>query len=397
MIEGTKDGVWIQLAMQYTDAYTENIFSYVNNIPTVEGGTHLTGLKSALTKELQDQAKKLGLGISKKDPILQGEDFREGLTAVLSVKMQNVEFEGQTKTKLGNPAAKVAVESLVIEHLSKYLNENKSVCETIIKKAMLAARVREAARREKESIRLKNSIENFNLVGKLSNCTGKKAESNELFIVEGDSAGGTAKQARDRFFQAILPLRGKPLNAEKKRIDQVLMNEEIRTIISALGCGIGSDFSLEKLNYHKVVILSDADQDGAHIRAILLTFFFRYMKDLINEGHVYIGMPPLYKVHRKDKLEYVYNDDEMNDAKERIGRGAFVQRYKGLGEMNSEQLWDTTMDPKKRMLIRVTIEDAAIAEKIVSTLMGDAIDLRKAYIIENANFNKIDTFINSVC
>ncbi|MCL1953696.1 MAG: toprim domain-containing protein, partial [Firmicutes bacterium] len=233
-------------------------------------------------------------------------------------------------------------------------------------------------------------------IGKLSDCTGKKAENNELFIVEGDSAGGTAKQARDRYFQAILPLRGKPLNAEKKRIDQVLQNEEIRTIISALGCGIGSDFSLEKLNYHKVVILSDADQDGAHIRAILLTFFFRYMKDLINEGYVYIGMPPLYKVHKKDKIEYVYNDTEVDAARERIGRGSAIQRYKGLGEMNADQLWDTTMDPSRRMLVRVTIEDAAIAEKIVSTLMGDAIDLRKAYIVENANFNKVDKFVDTV-
>ncbi|MDR1138576.1 MAG: DNA gyrase subunit B [Clostridiales bacterium] len=396
MIEGQRDGIWMQLSMQYTDAYTENIFSYVNNIPTAEGGTHLTGFKTALTRELQDQSKKLGIGVSKKDPIFVGEDFREGLTAVLSIKMQNVEFEGQTKTKLGNPAARVAVESVVQEQLSKYLDDNKSVCEVILRKAMLAAKVRDAARREKENIRLKNSIENFNLIGKLSNCTGRKAENNELFIVEGDSAGGTAKQARDRYFQAILPLRGKPLNAEKKRIDQVLQNEEIRTIISALGCGIGSDFSIDKLNYHKVVILSDADQDGAHIRAILLTFFFRYMKDLIVDGHVYVGMPPLYKVSRKDKLEYVYDDGDVNAARERVGRGSSIQRYKGLGEMNADQLWDTTMDPARRMLVRVTIEDAAIAEKIVSTLMGDAIDLRKAYIIDNANFNKVDTFASHV-
>lgn len=397
MVEGEKDGVWMQLSMQYTeDTYTENIFSYVNNIPTAEGGTHLTGFKMALTKELQDQAKKLGVATGKKDPVLIGEDFREGLTAVLSIKMQNVEFEGQTKTKLGNPQAKVAVETIVQEQLSKYLNDNKAICEIILKKAMLAAKVREAARREKENIRLKNSIENFNLIGKLSNCTGKKAENNELFIVEGDSAGGTAKQARDRYFQAILPLRGKPLNVEKKRIDKVLQNEEIRTIISALGCGVGNDFSIEKLNYHKVVILSDADQDGAHIRAILLTFFFRYMKDLINNGHVYIGMPPLYKLQKKDKVEYVYDDNELEEARKNMGKTSTIQRYKGLGEMNADQLWDTTMDPSRRMLVRVTIEDVAIAEKIISTLMGDAIDIRKSYIIENANFNKVDTFVDNI-
>jgi DNA gyrase subunit B len=325
---------------------------------------------------------------------LLGDDFREGLTCVLSVKMQNIQFEGQTKTKLGNPEAKDAVYAIFSGALAEYLDapENKPVLDVILKKAVVAARVREAARKEKEITRAKNSIENFNLVGKLSSCTGKKPERNELFIVEGDSAGGTAKQARNRSFQAILPLRGKPLNAEKKRIDQVLANEEIRTIISALGSGIGEDFSVENLNYHKVVILSDADQDGAHIRAILLTFFFRYMKDLINEGHVYIGLPPLYKIAKKDNAEYVYDDAALEAAKERAGRGAVIQRYKGLGEMSAEQLWATTMDPDRRTLVQVSIDDAAEAEKLVSTLMGDAVDLRKAYIIENANFNKEDNF-----
>ena len=271
--------------------------------------------------------------------------------------------------------------------------DTKNLADTILKKALLAAKVREAARKEKEITRAKNSLDNnFNLVGKLSSCTGKKPENNELFIVEGDSAGGTAKQARNRSFQAILPLRGKPLNAEKKRIDQVLANEEIRTIISALGSGIGEDFNVENLNYHKVIILSDADQDGAHIRAILLTFFFRYMKDLINEGHVYIGLPPLYRISKKDTVEYVYDDAALDDAKKRFGKGAGLQRYKGLGEMSAEQLWETTMDPNRRTLVQVTIEDAANAEMLVSTLMGDAIDMRRQYIIENANFNKIDNF-----
>jgi DNA gyrase subunit B len=392
-IAGEKDNISMELAFQYTDAYTENIFSYVNNIPTTEGGTHETGFKAALTKVMNDLARKNGY-LKDKDANLLGDDYREGLTAVLSVQMQNVQFEGQTKTKLGNPDARIAIEYSVTTELTAFFekDENKPLIDIILKKAVLAAKVREAARKEKEITRQKNSIENFNLVGKLSSCTGKKPELNELFIVEGDSAGGTCKQARNRSFQAILPLRGKPLNAEKKRIDQVLVNEEIRTIISALGSGIGEDFNVDNLNYHKVIILSDADQDGLHIRAILLTFFFRYMKDLINEGHVYIGLPPLYKIEKKDKVEYLYSDEELEDAKPRFGRGAGIQRYKGLGEMNAEQLWETTMDPAKRTLVQVTIEDAAEAEMLVSTLMGDAIDLRKAYIIEHANFNREDTF-----
>ena len=391
-IAGEKDNISMELAFQYTDAYTENIFSYVNNIPTTEGGTHETGFKAALTKVMNDLARKNGY-LKDKDANLLGDDYREGLTAVLSVQMQNVQFEGQTKTKLGNPDARIAIEYSVTTELTAFFekDENKPLIDIILKKAVLAAKVREAARKEKEITRQKNSIENFNLVGKLSSCTGKKPELNELFIVEGDSAGGTCKQARNRSFQAILPLRGKPLNAEKKRIDQVLVNEEIRTIISALGSGIGEDFNVDNLNYHKVIILSDADQDGLHIRAILLTFFFRYMKDLINEGHVYIGLPPLYKIEKKDKVEYLYSDEELEDAKPRFGRGAGIQRYKGLGEMNAEQLWETTMDPAKRTLVQVTIEDAAEAEMLVSTLMGDAIDLRKAYIIEHANFNREDT------
>ncbi|MCI8488394.1 MAG: DNA gyrase subunit B [Clostridia bacterium] len=392
-LSGTKDNIDMELSFQYTDAYTENIFSYVNNIPTTEGGTHETGFKAALTKVMNDLARKTGM-LKEKDANLLGDDYREGLTAVLSIKMQNVQFEGQTKTKLGNPEARIAIEYLVNQTLSEFFEKDtKGLADIILKKAVLAAKVREAARKEKEITRAKNSLDNnFNLVGKLSSCTGKKPENNELFIVEGDSAGGTAKQARNRSFQAILPLRGKPLNAEKKRIDQVLANEEIRTIISALGSGIGEDFNVDNLNYHKVIILSDADQDGAHIRAILLTFFFRYMKDLINEGHVYIGLPPLYRISKKDTVEYVYDDVALEDAKKRFGKGAGLQRYKGLGEMSAEQLWETTMDPNRRTLVQVTIEDAATAEMLVSTLMGDAIDLRRRYIIQNANFNKEDNF-----
>ncbi len=390
-LDGERDKVYMKLALQYTDTYNESIFSYVNNIPTPEGGMHETGFKAALTKVLNDLARKTGV-LKEKDENLLGDDFRVGLTAVLSIKMQNVQFEGQTKTKLGNPFVRPAMENLVSEKLGEFLSLHADTLDIILKKAMSAMREREAARKGKEQARLKNQADNFNLVGKLASCSGKKPERNELFIVEGDSAGGTCKQARDRSFQAILPLRGKPLNAEKKRIDQVLQNEEIRTIISALGAGIGEDFNLDNLNYHKVVILSDADQDGGHIRAILMTFFFRYMKQLITDGHLYIGMPPLYKVAKKDKVEYVYNDALLDAAKDRMGRGYTVQRYKGLGEMNAEQLWETTLDPNRRTLMRVTLEDVAEAEQLVTVWMGDSVDLRKQYIVENANFNKIDEF-----
>ena len=392
-LQGEKDGIWVSAAIQYNDSYTESIFSYVNNINTSEGGTHETGLKSALTKSFNDYARANNI-LKEKDANLMGEDFREGITAVIAVKMKNVQFEGQTKTKLGNPEAKPAVESVICEQLDAYYKEKGSngVMEAVMKKAIAAAKVREAARKAKEITRQKNSIENAPLVGKLASCSGRKPELNELFIVEGDSAGGSAKQARERAFQAILPLRGKPLNAEKKRIDQVLQNQEIRTIISALGTGIGEDFDLSSLKYHKVIILSDADQDGAHIRAILLTFFYRYMKELISEGHVYIGLPPLYKVYKKDETAYAYDDKALEECKKRMGRNAQVQRYKGLGEMNPEQLWETTLDPAQRSMVQVSIEDAAEADKLITTLMGDAIDARKAYISEYADFNKVDTF-----
>lgn len=392
-----RDGILIEFAIQHTTEFTESLFSFVNNIPTPEGGYHETGFRTGLTKSLNDVARSLG-ALKDKDPNLLGEDFREGLTAILSVKMKNVQFEGQTKTKLGNPEARVPVESATVEGINTLFQDKnlRSVFEEIIKKAQGAAKVRIAARQAKEVARAKNSIDNLTLVGKLASCTGKKPELNELFIVEGDSAGGTAKQARVRQTQAILPLRGKPLNVEKKRIDQVLANEEIRTIISALGAGYGSDFNMDDLKFHKVIILSDADQDGMHIRCILLTFFFRYMRELINNGNVYIGMPPLYKVYKKDVTEYAYDDAELQKKIEIVGKGYQIQRYKGLGEMSAEQLWETTMDPARRNLIRVNIEDAAEAEQMVTALMGDRVEARKEFLAQNANFNKVDTFIDRV-
>lgn len=383
----------LEVAVEYTDSYTENTFSYVNNIPTTEGGTHETGFKTAWTKVFNDYARSSGF-LKDKDQNFIGEDFREGISCVIAVKMHNVEFEGQTKTKLGNPEAKTEVERLTTIELSKILKSKdfEKMADVVLEKAKGAAKTREAARRAKEISRATKNADNFNLVGKLAACTSRKGEKSELFIVEGDSAGGSAKQGRDRMFQAILPLKGKPLNAEKKRIDQVLANEEIRTIISALETGIGEDYDASNLRYHKVIILSDADQDGAHIRAILLTFFFRYMRDLITDGHVFIGLPPLYKVYKKNYEEYVYSDYELPEAIKRAGKGYQIQRYKGLGEMNPEQLWETTMDPKKRTLVEVTIDDAAEAEKMVTTWMGDNIEARKAYIALHANFNREDKF-----
>ena len=389
----TKDNIFIEIAIQHTDAYTDSVYSYVNNIPTGEGGMHETGFRSGLTRSLNDYARERNI-LKEKDDNLLGDDFKEGLTAIISVKMQNVQFEGQTKTKLGNPEVRPAVESVTVNELEILMKNKKlgKVFDTIINKAMGAAKVRLAAKKAKEIARASKSIESQNLVGKLSACSGRKAELNELFIVEGDSAGGSAKQARMRQYQAILPLRGKPLNVEKKKLDQILQNEEIRTIISALGTGIGSEFDIESLKYHKVIILSDADQDGAHIRAILLTFFFRYMRELIKEGHVYVGMPPLYSVHKGKTEEYAYDDKELQEKIAKVGRGGAIKRYKGLGEMNPSQLWETTLNPETRSLMQVTIEDAAEADRMITVLMGDEVAERKKYIFEHANFNKEDKF-----
>ena len=392
-IAGESDGIKVEIAMQHTDSYAESTFSYVNNIQTPDGGTHEIGFKSGLTRALSDLATKTNTLKGKESDLLVGDDFREGLTTVILVKMKTVEFEGQTKAKLGNPQARPAVESVVVAGLNDFFSNKKTskILSSVLEKAVSAAKVREASRKAKEIARQKNSIENSNLVGKLASCTGKNYANNEIFIVEGDSAGGSCKQARDRHFQAILPLRGKPLNVEKKRIDQVLMNEEFRTLISALGAGIGDDFDVDAIKYNKVIILADADQDGFHIRSILLTFFFRYMKKLITNGHVFIGLPPLYRVSKRDKVEYVYSDAELPEATKRAGKGYKLQRYKGLGEMDKDQLWDTTMDPAQRTLVQVTIEDAAEAEKMISTWMGDNVESRKNYIAEHANFSRVDS------
>ena len=395
--KATKNDILVEFAIQHTSDYTESIFSFVNNIPTPEGGYHEIGFKSGIARVLNEYARTNGF-LKDKDSNFQGDDFREGLTAVLSIKMTNVQFEGQTKTKLGNTEARVAVEATVIEGLNSLMNARgfKKTFEEIIKKAQGAAKVRLAAKQAKENARAKNSIEGLTLIGKLASCSGRKPEFNEMFIVEGDSAGGTAKQARIRQFQSILPLRGKPLNVEKKRLNQILENEEIRTIISAVGAGIDPDFKLDKINYHKVIILSDADQDGMHIRCILLTFFFRYMRPLVNAGHVYIGMPPLYKVYKGDKVEYAYDDKELAEKIEKIGKGYQLQRYKGLGEMSAEQLWETTMNPATRNLTQVTIEDAAKAERMITTLMGDKVEGRKEFLAKYANFNKRDAFMEKL-
>ena len=395
--QATKNNIFVEFAIQHTTDFTESLFSFVNNIPTPEGGYHEAGFRSGLVKALNDYARNNGF-LKDKDQNFQGDDFREGLTAVLSIKMQNVQFEGQTKTKLGNTEARVPVESTVIEGLNSLMSARgfRKTFDEIIKKAQGAAKVRLAAKQAKENARAKNSIDGLTLIGKLAACSGRKAELNEMFIVEGDSAGGTAKQARIRQFQSILPLRGKPLNVEKKRLDQILANEEIRTIISAIGAGLDPDFKLDKINYHKVIILSDADQDGMHIRCILLTFFFRSMRPLVNAGHVYIGMPPLYKVYKGDKVEYAYDDKELSEKIAKIGKGYQLQRYKGLGEMSAEQLWETTMNPATRNLTQVTIEDAAKAERMITTLMGDKVEGRKEFLAKYANFNKRDTFMDKI-
>ncbi|NLB61351.1 MAG: DNA gyrase subunit B [Clostridiales bacterium] len=387
VLSGKSGNILVEIAVQHNDSFNDSIFSYVNNIPTTEGGTHETGFKAAYSKVLNEYCRNNGI-LKDKDASLQFDDFREGITAVVSLKMQNVQFEGQTKTKLGNTEARPAVEAVVSEQFTKYLEDLKNAAssQAIAQKALGAAKAREAARKAKSLARDKNKLENEPLVGKLSSCIGKNYVIQELFIVEGDSAGGSAKQGRDRMFQAILPLRGKPQNVEKKNVDEVLANEEYRSIITALGTSFGSGFDRSSLKYHKVIILSDADQDGAHIRAILLTFFYRYMKELITEGHVYIGLPPLYKVEHNKEVTYLYSDEELAEFTAGL-KGYTLQRYKGLGEMNPEQLWDTTMNPEHRSLLQVTIEDVTEAERRLTVLMGDKVEPRKEYIKQYADFD----------
>ncbi len=391
-VEKKQGNFVVELAFQHTDTYTESVFSYVNDIPTTEGGTHETGFKSALTRALNDFGRAKNI-IKEKQQNFNGEDYREGLTAVLALKMQNVQFEGQTKTKLGNPEVKNLVENLLTDAIKDFLNKaKKDVIDAVFDKAKIAAKARESAAKAKSVARNLNSLTSSNLIGKMANCSGRKPELNELFIVEGDSAGGSAKQGRDRSCQAILPLRGKPLNVEKKKLEMILQNEEIKLIINALGTGFGKDFNINNLKYHKVIILADADQDGAHIRAILLTMFFRYMRPLITGGHLYIGMPPLYKITEKNTVKYAYDDEELKTILANTGRNYTLQRYKGLGEMNPEQLWETTLDPKNRSLLKVDIDDSAEAERLIVTLMGEGAEMRREYIFEYANFNKEETF-----
>ncbi|GAA0102260.1 DNA topoisomerase (ATP-hydrolyzing) subunit B [Paraclostridium bifermentans] len=376
----------VEVALQYTDGYTENIYSFANNINTHEGGTHLSGFKTAMTKVVNDYSRKNGI-LKEKDSNLLGEDIREGLTAVISIKLPEPQFEGQTKTKLGNTVVRGVVDSVTVEEIGSFLEENPTTARIIVDKALRAQRAREAAKKARELTRRKSVLESTSLPGKLADCAEKDPSKSEIFLVEGDSAGGSAKQGRDRHSQAILPLRGKILNVEKSRLDKILSSDEIRNMITAYGCSIGDDFDLEKARYHKIVIMTDADVDGAHIRTLLLTFFFRYMRPLIENGYVYIAQPPLYKVKKQKKEYYVYSDQELNTLLEQLGRsGIELQRYKGLGEMNAEQLWETTMNPETRTLLQVSIEDASMADEIFSMLMGDKVAPRKEFIEENARY-----------
>ena len=381
---GVKDATVVEIAMQYNDSYQENIYSFVNNINTEEGGTHLAGFKLALTRAANDFARKQGI-LKDKDSNLSGDDVREGLTCVISLKIREPQFEGQTKTKLGNSEVRGIVDSIVTEGLSEYFDENPAITKRIIEKAIMASRAREAARKARELTRRKNALEVSSLPGKLADCSVKDPEQAEIYLVEGDSAGGSAKQGRDRRFQAILPLRGKILNVEKARLDKIFANAEIRTMITAFGTGISEDFDLSKRRYGKIIIMTDADVDGAHIRTLLLTFLYRYMKPLIEHGHVYIAQPPLYQIRKGKKHWYTYSDDELARKLDEVGRdGVTVQRYKGLGEMNPEQLWETPMDPEGRTMLRVEMEDAEEADELFTILMGDKVEPRRQFIEENA-------------
>ncbi|MFD2330678.1 DNA topoisomerase (ATP-hydrolyzing) subunit B [Cohnella sp. GCM10020058] len=388
-VEGTKDAIAVEIAMQYNDGYTENIYSFANNINTHEGGTHESGFKSALTRIVNDYARKMGF-VKENESNLTGDDCREGLTAIISVKIPEPQFEGQTKTKLGNSEARGIVESLFADKLLEFMGENPAVARKVVDKSLQASRAREAARKARELTRRKGALEVSSLPGKLADCSSKDASISELYIVEGDSAGGSAKQGRDRHFQAILPLRGKILNVEKARLDKILSNAEIRAIITALGTGIGDDFDLAKARYHKIIIMTDADVDGAHIRTLLLTFFYRYMRNLIEEGFVYIAQPPLFKIERNKVVRYAQSEAERNQIIAEFGEGAKVnvQRYKGLGEMNADQLWDTTMDPDSRTMLQVRIEDAIRADLIFDTLMGDSVEPRRDFIHQYARYVK---------
>ena len=381
---GIKDDTVVEIALQYNDSYQENIYSFVNNINTEEGGTHLAGFKLALTRAANDFARKQNI-LKDKDGNLSGDDVREGLTAVISLKVRDPQFEGQTKTKLGNSEVRGIVDSIVTEGLSEYFEENPTITKKFIEKAIMAARAREAARKARELTRRKNALEVSSLPGKLADCSVKDPEMAEIYLVEGDSAGGSAKQGRDRRFQAILPLRGKILNVEKARLDKIFANAEIRTMITAFGTGISDDFDLAKRRYGKIIIMTDADVDGAHIRTLLLTFLYRYMKPLIEHGHVFIAQPPLYQIRKGKKHWYTYSDEELAKKLDEVGRdGVTVQRYKGLGEMNPEQLWETTMDPAGRTMLRVEMADAEAADELFTILMGDKVEPRRQFIEENA-------------
>ena len=389
--EGIKDKVFVEVAMQHNDSYTENIYTFVNNINTPEGGTHLAGFKSALTKTFNDYAKKNKL-LKENEPALSGEDIREGLTAIISVKIEEPQFEGQTKQKLGNSEARAAVDAIVSEQLTYFLEQNPAVAKIICEKSILAKRARDAARKAREMTRRKSALDGMALPGKLADCSDKNPENCEIYIVEGDSAGGSAKEARNKSNQAILPLRGKILNVEKARLDRIYGNAEIRAMITAFGTGIHEDFDISKLRYNKIIIMTDADVDGAHISTLLLTFLYRFMPDLIRDGHVYLAQPPLYKIEKNKRVWYAYSDDELNSILTEIGRdnNNKIQRYKGLGEMDAEQLWETTMDPERRILLRVQIdsETASEVDLTFATLMGDQVEPRREFSEANAKYVK---------